>query len=95
MQSWITAKNDGVLLKLKLVPRASRNEAAGISGDALKIRLQAPPVEGKANKALVEFLCERLACPRSAVSIVGGEKSRHKLIHVAGITADRAATLVS
>ena len=58
--SAITQRDDGILLKLRVVPRAARNEVCGILDDAFKIRLQAPPVEGKANRALLKFLARRL-----------------------------------
>jgi uncharacterized protein (TIGR00251 family) len=84
--SWCRATHGGVRLAVHVQPRASRTEAAGLHGDALKIRLAAPPVEGAANDALVRFVAERLAVPRSAVRIVAGESSRAKVVAVAGVT---------
>lgn len=60
----------------------------GEYGDALKIRLAASPVEGEANAELVSFLAKRLGVPKAAVRVVGGERSRRKLIDVEGVTAD-------
>jgi len=73
-------------------PRASRTELAGEYGDALKIRLAAAPVEGEANTELVSFLAKKLGVPKVAVRVVGGERSRRKLIDVEGITADEVRT---
>ncbi len=67
-------------------PRASRSEVAGEHGDAVKIRLAAPPVEGAANKELVTFLAKKLGVPKSAIRIVSGERGRRKILEVSGIT---------
>jgi uncharacterized protein (TIGR00251 family) len=77
----------GIRLSVHVQPRASRSEIAGIHGDALKVRLAAPPVDGAANEALVDFLSERFAVPRRAISIIAGAQSRAKVVEVAGITA--------
>jgi uncharacterized protein len=69
-------------------PRASRTGVAGMHGDAVKIRLAAPPVDGAANEELIRFLAEILGVARSAVSVAAGETSRRKTIEVEGI--DRA-----
>jgi len=68
-------------------PRASRDEVSGVHGDALKIRLAAPPVDGAANDALVNFLAALFAVPRRSVRILAGESSRSKLIEIDGVTA--------
>jgi uncharacterized protein (TIGR00251 family) len=78
-------------LTIQVQPRASRTEVVGRHGDAIKIRVAAPPVEGAANEALVRFLAERLGVPRSAVTIAAGHGSRRKLVDVEGITAAEAA----
>jgi uncharacterized protein (TIGR00251 family) len=88
--SWVTEQSGGVILNLRIVPRASKNEVAGEMGDALKIRLQAPPVEGKANKALIDFLSKALDVSRSAVTLVSGETDRNKRVVVAGISETAA-----
>ena len=85
MPAWLTERNGGVLLTIRVVPRAAKTGVSGEMGDALKIRLQAPPVEGKANKALIEFIAERLGCSKSAVSIAAGDKGRNKLVFVANV----------
>lgn len=76
----------GVQFAVRVVPGASKNEAAGIRDDALKIRLAAPAVEGKANRACIEFLAGLLGVRRSALTITAGEKSRRKTITVGGMT---------
>jgi uncharacterized protein (TIGR00251 family) len=70
---------------VRVQPRASRNELAGRHGDALKVRLAAPPVDGAANEALVRFLAERLDVPRSAVRLQAGATARTKVLAVTGI----------
>lgn len=71
---------------IHVVPRARKTEIAGRHGDAIKIRLAAPPVDGAANAELVRFLAERLGVPRSAVQLVAGATGRRKTVSVAGAT---------
>lgn len=79
---------------MHVVPRARTTDVAGRHGDALKIRLAAPPVDGAANEELVRFLAERLAVPRSAVTIAAGHTGRRKTVRIAGVaTADVLRTL--
>jgi len=78
---------------VRLQPRASRNEIAGVHDGALRIRLHAPPVDGAANEALVAFLAERLAVPRRGVRIVTGATSRTKIIEIDGVTSADVARL--
>jgi uncharacterized protein len=68
-------------------PRAARTAITGTLGDALKISLSAPPLDGRANLAVVDFLSEIFSVPRSAVQLVAGERSRNKVIRIAGRTA--------
>ena len=77
---------DGVLLSTKLQPRASANEIVpyGVTGDELRIRVSAPPVDAAANAALIRLLAERLDCARGRVELVRGHKSRHKVIQLHG-----------
>ena len=77
----------GATFTVRVQPRAKRNAIVAEMGDALKIALTAPPVEGKANQACMEFLAEFLNVPRSSVTIVGGHTTRSKVIRVAGRTA--------
>ena len=80
-----TAK--GVTFAVKVQPRARKNEITGIVGDALKLALTAPPVEGKANQAVIEFFADLFDIPRTSVTIASGETSRNKVIRVSGISA--------
>ena len=77
----------GVSFAVKVQPRAKKNAVVGELGDALKISLTAPPIEGRANDACVEFLADLLKVPRASVSIAAGETSRRKVIRVAGVSA--------
>lgn len=77
----------GATFTVKVHARARRNAVIGEVGDALKIALTAPPVEGKANEACIAFLAELLDVPRSSITIAAGETSRNKLIRVAGLSA--------
>ena len=81
----------GVSLTLTITPRAGRDQVVGLAGDAIKIRLKAPPVEGRANEALLDFLATRLAVPHSALAILTGATGRHKVIQVTGINAELVA----
>ena len=85
--SWLREQHEGVTLTLHIQPGAKKTEVAGLHGDALKIRLAAPPVDGKANAALVEFVAERLKLPKSAVCLKSGQTSRHKRVLLAGLAA--------
>src|SRR6185369_1149519 len=77
----------GATFAVRVQPRASRNAIAGEMGDALKLALTAPPVEGKANEACVEFLANFLKVPRSSVTIASGESNRNKVIRITGLSA--------
>jgi uncharacterized protein len=81
--------NSGGLV-VHVIPRASRTEVVGMHGDAVKIRLAAPPVDGAANEELVRYLAERLGVPRAAVSITAGHTSRRKTALIQGLTPDLA-----
>lgn len=83
----VDVRDGAVRFAVRVVPRASRTEIAGIHAGGLKIRLQAPPVDGAANQALVEFLASALHVSRSAVRIVSGNASRSKVVEVHGIQA--------
>lgn len=85
----ISEKDGGVVFNARIQPRARRNDIIGIHGDALKIALTAPPVEGAANEACIAFLAKRFALPRSRVSIIAGHASRDKIIRLQGIDKAR------
>ena len=73
---------EGLLIDVRVQPRSSSNNVAGLHGDALKIRLNAPPVEGKANKALVQLIAKLLGCPKSSIEIIKGQANRSKRLLV-------------
>ena len=83
----IAQESDGCILTVKVVPRASRTEIVGADPDWVRNRLQAPPVEGRANAALVEFLAETLGLPKRAVAVVAGDKGRIKKVRISGPSA--------
>ena len=74
-----------VRLKVRVIPNAKKSEFSGYRDEELLLRLNAPPVEGKANKAAVEFVSRFFAVPRTAVILVSGEKSRHKIFEILGL----------
>ena len=76
-----------VRLSVRLTPRASREEIAGFEGETLRVRVTAPPVAGRANRALVRLLAKRLGVPRGAVRVVTGQTSRRKVVAIAGLDA--------
>jgi uncharacterized protein len=76
---------DGVSFEVRVIPRAPASAVRGVSEGALKVALAAPPVDGAANAALIEFLSDLLAVPRRAVEIVRGERSKRKVVRVSGI----------
>jgi uncharacterized protein len=78
---------NGASFAIRVQPRARKNAITGEIGDALKIALTAPPVEGRANEACIDFLAQFLKVPRSSITIAAGESSRNKVIRVAGKTA--------
>ena len=86
------ATDSGVLLRVRVQPRASRDRLEGVHGDQLRIRLTAPPVDGAANAACIAFLAKSLGVRRSQVRIEAGEKSRDKRIHISGLTPAEVAT---
>jgi len=89
MNDWLTADSTGVTLTVRVVPRSSRNQIVGAESGALKIKLTAPPVEGAANAALIEFVAEWLSVRKSAVTIMSGDKARRKVVRVSGVTAEQ------
>jgi uncharacterized protein len=78
----------GATFTVKVHPRAKKNAITGALGDTLKLALTAPPVDGRANEACIEFFASLLKVPRSSVTIASGETSRRKVIRVAGLSAD-------
>jgi uncharacterized protein len=89
----VQSRDEGIRFSVRVQPRASRSEFAGIQQGALKVRLQAPPVDGAANEALVEFLAQSLGVPRRMIRIVAGASSRTKTVEVMGGDAAALARL--
>jgi uncharacterized protein (TIGR00251 family) len=90
----LTESPEGVIFKVHVQPRATRNEICGIHGEELKLRLTAPPVEEAANKLCMEFIAKLLQVAKSRVTITSGAKSRHKTVKVAGINGDMLLSLL-
>lgn len=88
MTSWLRADADGVVLSLHVQPGAKKTEVAGLYGEALKIRLAAPPVDGKANAALIDFVAAKVGAGRTAVSLVRGQTSREKQLRIEAIAPE-------
>jgi len=84
-----------VSFAVRVQPRASKNEIAGVMGGALKIRLQAPALENRANEALVEFLAHLLKTPKAAVRILSGDRSRTKRIEIRGVTKQQVLGILT
>jgi uncharacterized protein (TIGR00251 family) len=78
----------GVTFAVRIHPRANKNAIAGELGDALKLSLTAPPMDGRANAACIEFFAKLLKVSRSSVTIASGQTSRHKVIRVSGLSAE-------
>jgi uncharacterized protein (TIGR00251 family) len=85
----------GVTFAVKIHPRAKKSAITGQIGDALKVSLTAPPVDGKANEACIEFFANLLKVARSSVTIAAGQTSRNKVIRVAGLTAQQVKDRLS
>jgi uncharacterized protein (TIGR00251 family) len=82
--SWLHADDEGVVLRLHIQPGAKKTEVVGLHGEALKIRLAAPPVDGKANACLIAFLADQLGVAKAAVSLLSGDSSRAKRVRISG-----------
>ncbi|HVR24760.1 MAG TPA: DUF167 domain-containing protein [Candidatus Polarisedimenticolia bacterium] len=78
----------GALIAIKVHPRARKNAITGELGDALKVSLTSPPVDGRANQACIEFFAKLLKLPQSSVTIASGQTSRTKLLRVSGLAAE-------
>jgi len=84
----VQESNGGATFAVKVRPRAKKNTVSGELGDALKVSLTAPPVDGKANEACIEFFAKLLKVPRSSVTIASGQTSRTKIIRIAKLSAE-------
>ena len=92
MSAWLHRDGDDVILDLHIQPGAKKTEVVGPHGDALKIRLAAPPVDGKANAVLIEFIAEKLGSKKTSVRLTNGIKSRRKQLKVT--TAAELMTII-
>ena len=94
MSDWIEEKEGYVVLSIRIVPRASKDGIAGVMGnEALKVRIQAPPVEGKANAYLMKYLSKEWKIPRASIEILSGETGRNKRIRISNPPPELIATL--
>ncbi len=93
-RTWCVAVPGGVRLAVQVTPNARKTEVTGVQDDAVKIKLQAQPIEGKANEALVKFLSNTLSVPRSAVTITHGLTNKRKLIEVLGVVPEGAEAVL-
>ncbi len=91
----VQEREGAVILPVRVQPRASKDEIAGEMNGALRVRLQAPAVENRANEALVDFLAQLLKTPKSAVRILSGERSRTKRIEIRGVTKQQIMGLMT
>jgi len=82
VDGWYRWEGEALLLTLRVQPRASRDEIVGPHGESLKVRITAPPVEGKANAHLLKFLAKAFGVSRAAVELLGGESAREKRVRI-------------
>ncbi len=88
----IQAVDDGVVLRVRVQPRSNMERLEGVHGDQLRVRLTAPPVDGAANAACIAFLAKTLGVSRSRVHIRTGAKGRDKVLYIADLTPEQAAS---
>jgi uncharacterized protein (TIGR00251 family) len=93
--SYLRSQPDGVLLSVKVQPRASKNAIGDALGDELRIKVTAPPVDAAANEALIDLLADILDCGKGRIELVRGQTSRHKLIKLHGFNIEQVAEKLS
>ena len=93
--SWYSREGETIILTLHVQPGAKRSEIAGLHGDALKIRLAAPAIEGRANEALLRFIAESFGVPQRNVQLRQGAQSRHKRVEVCGSAVEPESLLTA
>lgn len=89
---WLSEKDQDIVLRLHAQPGAKRTSVVGLYGDKLKIAVATPPVDGKANQAIIAFLAKTLGISKSKLTLISGETSREKRIRIQGITANECVT---
>lgn len=82
-------------IRVRVLPRTSKNQIVGIDGGVFKVKLTAPAVEGKANKALVQFLAKKLGLPKRDIEIVSGERSREKSLKINGLSVEEVMGILT
>lgn len=95
MPAWRITSTDGVSLACQIQPGAKRTEVVGFHGEALKIKVQAPPVDGAANEELLRFVAEKVGVRASAVSLLRGATSRQKVLLIKGVTLEAVAAALT
>ena len=93
--SWLRTDGDGVILSLYIQPGAKKSEVVGLHGTALKIRLVAPPVDGKANAAFIVFIAAKVGVGKTAVTLISGETARSKRLRIAGVAIEPVRACLS
>ena len=93
--SYLQSTAEGVILRVRVQPRASRCEITDVKGEYLKVRVNAPPVEGAANRACRDYLAKQFGIAKGSVEILSGEKSREKRILLKGIDKDTISSQIS
>lgn len=91
---YINETDNGIVFKVWVQPKSARNEIKDLKGDALRVRIAAVPVEDRANNACMNFLARELGVSKSQVEIIGGHKSRTKMVRVTGVTADEIERII-
>ena len=86
--------SDPVSIRVRVIPRAQRSEIVGIRDGVVVVRLAAPPVDGKANAALLDLICDELDVKKAQVTLASGEKSRHKVLTISGVARSEVARLL-
>ena len=92
---FLEEKDNCLILNIRVVPRAAKDDIQGIMGDALKVRIQAPPVEGKANAHLLKFLSKRWGIPRNYLELLSGETGRNKCLKIRNPSTELRNELLS
>ena len=91
----ITEKDGRITFEVRVVPRAARTELAGEMGDAVKVRVSSPPVDGTANAELIKFLAKMLGVAKGDIEIVSGQASKTKRVQVTGVTGEQLRKIIS